>query len=245
VPIQGGSIGIAVSEPGWSRRHRLGLAASGLVGTLSLVLLGVGGGRASPIPRVVAIGPDGPLPSTLPVTASIGVPSWTNQDSVEHTVTFRNGRCSLTLPPNAQALCGDSFWRYVGRFPYVVSGVSAPEGLLVVDPAARDLTLRVSSRSVTKGSGVTVSGTLTYAVPIPPSQLGQPVTLMRRLIGSNRFVAFRTVRSHLRGNGQIYDWKVVLRPSKTASYRARDFVQPAGGMVWRNAQTPVVTVRVH
>lgn len=244
-PIRAGSTGTAVSDQGWNRGHARGLAARGLVGIFTFLFLEIAGVRASPVPRIVAIDTHGPSPSTLPVTASMGVPSWSNLDSVEHTVTFRNGRCVLTLAPNSQAFCSDSFWHYVGRYPYLVSGVSAPEGLLVVDPAPRDLTLRASAPSLAKGSKVTLSGTLTYAVPIPPADLGQPVTLMRRINGSKRFVAFRTVRPHLRRSGQIYDWKVVLRPSKTALYRARDFVQPAGGMVWRNAQTPAITVRVH
>ncbi len=199
---------------------------------------------ASPVPKTVAIGSGGPSPSALSLFAGLGVPNWHNLDGVQHTIAFLNGRCSLTIEPGSTAVCPASFWSYVGRYPYTVGGVTQPDGVLIVQPAPRKVTLRASRIVIRKGSGLTLSGTFSYAIPIAPPAVGQPVVLMRRLLGSERFLRFKTVRPRLPRSGSTYEWHVVIHPRKTATYRARDFLQPSTGTVWMNTESAAVTVRV-
>ncbi len=199
---------------------------------------------ASPVPTTISVRLEGPSPSEASIVAGLAVPSWHNADDVAHTVTFTNGRCSLSLEPNARAICGDAFWRFAGRYPYIVTGVRSPDAMLTVARAPRNLTLRTSRTALRRGSAVTLSGTLTFATAIAPPEFGQPVTLMRRVGEAKRFVRFMTLRPRLGQSGSTYEWRVELRPGRTTSYRARDFVQPRDGIVWRNAQTVAVTVRV-
>jgi hypothetical protein len=240
-----GSTGIAVSNLSRSPRSARLLAASGTAAVgVAVLLIAAGLTGASPVARTISIQADGASPPEASITATLTVPNWHNTDEVEHNVTFRNGRCSLELQPSGRGTCSDAFWRYVGRYPYTVSGVRTPDATLVVEPAQRALTLYASRTLLARGSTVALTGTLTFATPIAPPELGQPVALMHRILGAKRFVPLKTLRTHLRRSGSVYEWRATVRPRATTTYRARDFFQPRGGVVWRDVQSRAVTVRV-
>ena len=223
---------------------------SGAVLGLLLAVLGATPGEArdsSLAAATVTITASQLSPSDLRLTASLAGPSWVNADTVAHTVTFSNGLCTVTVEPAQRNGCSYAFWRFVGVYPYSVDGVEQGAGRLIVVPARRTVTIRASRSVITRGKEVVLAGKLFYETALPFVS-GQPVTVLGRVNGTKRFVKVAVARSTLPTSNNFrigtFNWRVVLGPKTTTTYRAVDFVQPPGGRVWQRAISATITVHV-
>jgi hypothetical protein len=212
----------------------------------ALLLTSTASSRPTLATATVEITSAGPSPTSLSLPATLVAPSWLNRDDVEHTVRFTNGRCSLVLAPGDRSACGTPFWRYVGSYDYVVSGVPEGSGQLVVRPLRRRVAISASRLLVTPGQRVEIRGILTYETLLP-GPTGQAVTIKRQVRRSGKYVTIakvRTVLSSQDGTIATYRWRMLLFPQVTARYRAVALTQPSQGQVWRNALTRSIEVRV-
>lgn len=222
--------------------------ASSLLGAVCAVGLGVVPASAkdsSLAAATIRVSAAGLSPAILRLTASVSAPSCENVDAAAHTVAFKNGLCTLTLAPTARQTCDVAFWRYVGTFPYTLDGSGA--GRLVITPATRRLTIATSRKTIRHGQEVVLSGTLFYETS-QPAYSGQLVTLTRQAKPSQKFTEVAAVRSTASSIATTrigtFKWQVVLCPRVSATYRAEDFVQPAGGKIWEPATSSPIAIRV-
>lgn len=231
----------------------LGLA----IAALAAAATAAGAEQIRPGGVTIAIRPGGPSPSSAQ-TRSPSLFGWVNEDSVAHTVTL-DERCTLTIQPGESASCriADAYKVFtVGTYRYRVSGTAEPEGEIVVTPNLRRVTLAASRTKVRAGEAVTLGGTVVaremdFGLYMGPD-LGHPVTLFRRVAGSERFRAVGQAASKqdaascsasLGGCVTTGRWSVTVRPSSTATYVARSS-DAAGHQIWHNAESRPVVVRV-
>ena len=102
-------------------RRRRSIARFALLGILSVVTLPASG-SALLTPALITLTATGPSPAALTIPA--GYPTaWVNQDSVTHTVTFADGRCSIQVPPaGGLTFCPNNFASGLGSYSYTVDG---------------------------------------------------------------------------------------------------------------------------
>ena len=204
----------------------------------------------------ITITADGVSPKSLVIRAASFrfFPVWTNLDAVAHTVTFDNGRCVITIAAGGRDWCegrAADFSTYAGTYRYRVSDLVDPTGDIVVVPHERRVTMVASRAAARSGETVVLRGSV-FATPVGPFGGVTPtpmVTLLRRLAGSQHFVAIREVRSkdcpqpfpNCDLNEAI--WSTTIRPRATTTYVAR-IVDPSDQSVWERADSRRVVVRV-
>lgn len=240
------------------KRAGASLATAAVASLLVVAPVGVGAAPRMLAGATVEITATQLSPPVLRFPATLNAPSWVNDDNTAHTVTFANGLCTFTLEPGHRDTCRPAdvwcdictgFWRYVGIYPYSVSGVAAGEGEIEVAPAPRILTITTSRTLARPRQAVVLSGTLTYE-EVPPPLSRQPITILRRVAGSRDFKRFRTIPPMgnalplVTGAAATFRWHLVIRPTETATYRAIDDVQPPGGTVWQAGTSTTVTIHV-
>jgi hypothetical protein len=186
-------------------------------------------------PAEVEITASGSLePTVLHLRATKAVPTWVNNDSVAHTVTFENGRCTVTVQPGARDGCSDPFWEFVGTYRYHVSGIEAA-GVMRVDPLRRTITIAPAKDGL-HGRLRAESG----------RRLGSPgVPRVVTIFARKRSGAFAKVgRATTAVTTKGIAWRFRVHPKRTTTYQARAWSQPPGGTVWTRATSRLVTIRV-
>jgi plastocyanin len=193
-------------------------------------------GEASLATVTVSLRADGPSPSVARLTAGLAAPSWVNEDSSPHTVSFLNGQCTFLLSPNARQTCTRAFWRYVGRYEYSVDGIDA---MLDVGAASRKVSLTVPSHLIRRGASLLLHGDLTYSsylsLPSP-----QPVVVMARPLGATAYHRIARITTRLQHEQPL--WQLRVHPRTTTTYLVEANAQPADGQIWQYAQSEPVTV---
>lgn len=188
----------------------------------------------------IEITPTGLTPAAARVGAYSVLPTWVNNDSVERTVSFLDGRCTMVIPPGGSAACRSASL-YAGTYRYHVSGTEA-NGEITVVPQRRSVAL-LSSRSIVRaGRRVVLSGRVEVAGIAVPPPYPQTITLLRRSSGSHRFEPFRRILC-LPRTCRGYAWRVSIRPTATATYVAR-LADPREKVIWEDAESARVDVRL-
>jgi len=145
----------------------------------------------------IRIDPEGLSPVVVQLPASHAIPFWVNYDSVPHTLTFEDSRCTITIPAGerAAAPCHNMLLE-AGAYRYRVSDTFEAQGAVVVLPNERRVTMVSSRATIRAGQAVTFSGTV-FAASVAPFGgfiLQQhAITIFRRGEGSRRFLPIRRV----------------------------------------------------
>jgi len=232
-------------------RRRWLIARVAFLGVLSLLAF-PGASSALRPTFVISLTPSGPSPAVLSVPAGLGSVWFRNTDTVAHTVVFENGSCSIQVAAGTGAQCpGElSFPEYVGAFGYTVDGTSQAQ--LVVEAVGRSVSLRARSHSISRGSQLTLHGSLHEANAnwSPPSAGSpQPIIVLAR---PDRFHAFHRIAvvrpklhpptSHASLGALL--WRLHVRPRAKTIYIAEANFQPKGGQVYTRAWSKPFRVRV-
>ena len=166
-------------------------------------------------------------------------PVWINQDTVTHTVTFANGKCSIQVAPGDIGQCINGFSSGVGNYPYTVDGTA--QASIVVAADWRTVTLQAHSHRIDRGSELTLRGKLAVGTGSPPVFQGprQPVIVLARPDRYHPFhrIAIVTAKPHRSQNPADAHsvWKLRVRPRAHTIYIAEANSQPAGGQYWQQA----------
>jgi hypothetical protein len=186
----------------------------------------------------IEIGPDGPTPAVAHLTAGLAAPSWINTTDAPRSIAFANGLCSMSVPAGSRVTCEHSFWRFVGEYRYTVDGI---QGTLMVDPAARRVTLRASVQRIRPRQSLMLSGSLSYAVYLG-LQAPQPLLVLARRAGSDHYV--RVAHVTPRSVDETLVWRLAVRPSLATTYLVEARWQPQQGAVWQIARSRPLRVGV-
>jgi plastocyanin len=229
------------------RRSRL-IAQLALLGILSVVAFPASGSAVLQ-PALVTLTATGPSPGTLTIPA--GYPAgWMNQDSVTHTVTFANGRCSIQVPPGSGwTFCPNGFASGLGDYPYTVDG--SIQASIDVVANGRTVTLAGKRHTIERGSLLKLHGRLAIAAPgSPPVFDGprMPVTVLARPDRHHAFHRIAVVTAkphHSREANHAYSvWHLLVRPGRNRIYIAEARSQPPGGQYWKQAWSRPFRVRL-
>jgi hypothetical protein len=108
----------------------------------------------------IRVGPEGLSPATVRLPPYSTIPSWANDDSVAHTLSFDKGRCEIVIPPGAAGSCPDfRFLLYAGTHRYQL-GATGQDGQVIVALLRRTVTMVSARLSVLAGRPVTLKGTV-------------------------------------------------------------------------------------
>jgi len=198
----------------------------------------------------IRIDPEGLSPVVVQLPASHAIPFWVNYDSVPHTLTFEDSRCTITIPAGerAAAPCHNMLLE-AGAYRYRVSDTFEAQGAVVVLPNERRVTMVSSRATIRAGQAVTFSGTV-FAASVAPFGgfiLQQhAITIFRRGEGSRRFLPIRRVLPMDRPSPCYCDpneklWSVTIRPIATATFIALIVDNQS---TWKEAESHRVVVRV-
>jgi hypothetical protein len=195
----------------------------------------------------IALTPTGPSPAVLTIPAFM-YPVWQNQDSVAHTVTFANGKCSVQIAPGAIGQCTNGFANGVGDYAYTVDGTV--QASIVVAAVGRSVSLGAKTHAIYRGSSVRLHGRLRVQTGSPPALEGprQSVTVLARPDRHHPFHRIRVVTAkphRSESPGDAYSvWQLHVRPGRNKIYIAEANSQPKGGQVWEPAHSRPFRVRV-
>jgi hypothetical protein len=218
------------------RRHR-SIVQLALVGLFALLVFPAAGSALVPT-YTISLTSSGPSPALLSTTANYGHLEFRNTDSVSHRVTFANGSCSADVAPNDAVQCGSLL--YVGHYPYTVDGTTQAE--VVVEPAARHVSLLASRHAVWRGSKITLHGRLMEGGLGGPPGAGSPqrIIVIARPYEGHPSCRIGTVMATLHPPtkraryGELL-WHLRIRPRFGMTYVAIASYQPKGGQVWVRA----------
>lgn len=163
---------------------------------------------------------------------------WINQDQVTHTVVFANGLCSLQLAPGQAGYCSNSFWAYVGQYPYAVDGTT--QASVVVTPSPRTVTLTARSHLIRRGAHLRLHGILDFGSVggNPPVQYSDmPVIVLARHDRHHAFQRIAMAAEPGRRKSSGFPWELWLHPKTTTIYIAEATNQPDFGQFWQNARS--------
>jgi hypothetical protein len=221
------------------------LAQVALLGILAVLALPSSGSALAA--AFIALTPTGPSPTVLTIPAFM-YPVWMNQDSVPHTVTFANGKCSVQVAPGAIGQCANGFSSGVGNYAYTVDGTA--QASIVVAAVGRTVSLGARAHAIDRGSVVRLHGRLRVETGSPPAVEGpaQPVTVLTRPDRHHPFHRIKVViakphRSTTTGDAYSV-WQLRVRPGASKIYIAEANSQPKGGQVWQDAWSKPFRVRV-
>jgi hypothetical protein len=196
--------------------------------------------------RQVEITTAGLAPRVLRFSARQAWPAWVNADSVDHTLVFDGGSCTVIVPAGGQASnCvgkGSGIdigpWLYAGTRTYRIRDTVTADGSIVIGSNERRVTLYAPRKTVRAGRALTLHGTVFAAAigPLPGLNYPQRIALFRRVHGSTHFVLARRVVADR-------SWTVTIRPRRTATYVARA-LDPADKTIWEPAYSRRIAVRV-
>jgi plastocyanin len=150
----------------------------------------------------VQITKDGFSPATASVQTGDAV-SWTNKDSVRHSVVFTGTPCTLVLDPNQSSSCS---FPTAGTFSYK-DPTGGHGGTVSVAPNSRSVTIAASRNVGIFGDAMTLSGT------ISSKQAGQHVTVKATPAAGPAF-SYDVVTG---ANGS---WSLQVQPRATTTYKA-------------------------
>jgi plastocyanin len=220
-----------------SRRTLLALV--GLLGTVA-VLAFPGAGSALLGTYTIELTSTGPSPSALAM--SVGVPlTFTNSDTVAHTVAFADSSCAGDVAPGGKLECSSYL---AGDYTYSVDG--SVDASVTVAAADRRVTLTVNRHGFRLGSIVRLHGILkaTTVTGGGPPLFGptMPVTVLAR---SDRFHPWHRVGSATAKplkrpilNRQPYSvWHLSIKFKAHTTYKVVANSQPKGGQYWENAES--------
>jgi hypothetical protein len=226
-------------------RRKWLLAQVALLGVLAMLAFPSSGSALAAL--FISLTPTGPSPATLTISGT-GYPVWINQDTVAHTVTFANGKCSVQVAPGEIGQCLNGFSNGLGNYPYTVDGTA--QASIVVAPDWRTVTLGAKSHTIDRESVLTLRGRLAVGTGSPPVFDGprQPVTVLARPDRYHPFhrIAVVTAKPHHSSNpGNAHSvWQLRVRPRAHMIYIAEANSQPAGGQYWQQAWSKSFRVRV-
>jgi len=227
-------------------RRNWRLAQVALFGVLAVLVFPSSGSALSAL--FISLTPTGPSPATLTISGR-DYPLWINQDTVTHTVTFANGKCSVQVAPGDIGQCSNGFSSGVGNYPYTVDGTA--QASIVVVPEWRTVTLGAKSHTIDRGSILTLRGRLAVGTGSPPVFQGprQPVTVLAR---PDRYHPFHRIavamakpgrRVHNPANAHSV-WQLRVQPRAHMIYIAEANSQPGAGQYWQQAWSKPFRVRV-
>jgi plastocyanin len=219
-----------------------------LVGILSVVAFPASG-SALLAPVVVTLTATGPSPAVLTLPAGDYV-AWTNQDTVPHTVTFANERCSVQVQPGpGWVACPSGFASGLGAYQYTVDGTT--QASIDVVALGRTVSLAARSHKIDRGATLTLHGKLAVAtLGSPPVFDGprMPVTVLVRPDRHHPFHRIAVVTAkphHSQDPNHTYSvWQLHVRPGANKIYIAEAKSQPPGGQYWQRAWSKPFRVRV-
>jgi hypothetical protein len=219
-----------------------------LVGILSALAL-PSSGSALLAPAIITLTATGPSPAVLQLPAG-WYAAWTNQDTVTHTVTFANGRCSVQVPPGpGWVTCPHGFANGLGAYDYTIDGTT--QASIDVVAMGRTVTLGANSHRIDRGATLGLHGRLAIAsLGSPPVFDGprMPVTVLARPDRHHPFhrIAVVAAKPHHSANpGHVYSvWRLQVHPGANKIYIAEANSQPKGGQYWQRAWSKPFRVRV-
>jgi plastocyanin len=150
----------------------------------------------------VQITADGFSPSNVSVQTGDAV-SWTNKDSVRHSVVFTGTPCTLVLDPNQSSSCS---FPTAGTFSYT-DPTGGHSGTVSVATNSRAVTIAGSRNVGIFGDAMTLSGTISSKQP------GQHVTVAATPATGPAFTY--DVVTGANGN-----WSLQVQPRSTTTYKA-------------------------
>jgi hypothetical protein len=220
-----------------------------LVGVLALLAFPGESSALRPV-FVISLTPAGPSPAILRVAAGLGPVSFSNPDTVSHTVVFANGLCSIQVAPDSRGQCTSGFMSYVGDYPYAVDGTS--QAHVVIEAVGRSVSLGARSHSISRGSQLRLHGRLQEENSdwSPPSAGSpQPIIVLARPDRHHAFHRIAVVRATLHPRtkaapfGELL-WQLRVRPRTRMIYIAEANSQPTGGQVWQRTWSKSFRVRL-
>jgi hypothetical protein len=227
------------------RRPR-SIAVGALLGVLAILALPASG-SALLMPIPIFLTANGPSPAVATIPAGLW-PTWVNQDTVTHTVTFANG-CSIQVAPGDSKRCPNGF--SVGQYPYTVDGTA--QASIVVTPMGRTVTLEARRHAIARGSELLLRGKLAIAQLSPPTCEGprMPVIVLARPDRYHLFhriagVTAKPVRQRRVCNPAKSHsaWHLRIRPRARTIYIVEADSQPASGQYWQRAWSKPFRIHV-
>jgi len=176
----------------------------------------------------IRIDPEGLSPVLVQLKASSVIPYRVNYDSVPHTLTFEDSRCTVTIPAGGRSY-SPCLLLEAGTYRYRVSDTLEAAGEVVVSPNERRVTMVSSQATVRGGQAVAFSGTV-FASSVAPFAGFIPqqhaITIFRRSEKSRRFRPIGRVLPKDRPSPCYCEpnekpWSVTIRPAATATYIAK------------------------
>lgn len=219
-------------------RRRWLIVQVALLGTLGALAF-PGEGSALVGNSYVNLTSTGPSPSTLTIFVVHGVVTFTNTDTVTHTIAFANSSCSGDVAPAASLQC--DIPNAIGDYGYTVDGTT--QATVTVAPEPRAVTLRAKHHGFRLGSKVRLHGILTAdEVGAPPSLFGprMPVSVFARPDANHPFhlVAVVHARPFAKPRYPAHSvWVLWVRPHAHTTYMVQANSQPKGGQFWENARS--------
>jgi hypothetical protein len=203
---------------------------------------------------LVSLTATGPSPSTVKMHAATDL-DFVNNDSVNHTVVFANGLCSITVTPGESegggfgAYCEDNFTRYAGSYAYTVDGTFP--GMAVTTPLRRVVTLIARTHDIRGGTRLRLGGRVNFSCPGPCFANGgtdyTSVTVLARDGSKHPFRPIATVSPRCRPGVRCSlsgRWKLTVQPAGTTTYIAKVTGQLPQGRIWTDAKSRPFTVRI-
>ena len=140
------------------------------------------------------------------VTVDVGdTVTWTNADTTRHQVVATSGAFSSPVLQPGQSY--SYTFRTAGRYTYRDAFAKNRRGTVTVNDT---VTLRSSSRAVTYGSSVTLSGVVSN------QRAGETVVIHSQACGGATLTRLATVTTTTGGA-----WRYVVKPSANTTYQAR------------------------
>jgi plastocyanin len=222
-------------------RRKWLLSQIALLGVLAALALPSSSSALSAV--FISLTPTGPSPATLTIPAGL-YPVWINQDTVAHTVTFANGKCSVQVAPGEVGQCINGFSSGVGNYPYTVDGTA--QASIVVAADWRSVTLGARSHRITRGSKLMLRGKLAVQTMSPPIFEGprQPVIVFARPDRHHPFHRIAVVTARPQPSNQLPAhsvWHLRVRARHSAIYIVEANSQPGQ---WQQAWSKPFRVRV-
>jgi hypothetical protein len=160
----------------------------------------------------------GPSP-VVQAVSTLTYPFWINTDTVAHTVSFANGRCTVQVAPGAESSC--PFSTGPGTYPYTVDGTA--QGSVVVQLSGRTVTLDARSHKIAGGAPLTLRGRLRSFVPLPSPGPASPLIVLARPDRMHPFHRIAIVRpriSYPKNSFGVLRWHLRVHPRTRIIYIA-------------------------
>jgi plastocyanin len=208
-----------------SPSRRLGLAALLFAGVGALL----GGGYALAAAFTITLGATGPSPGVQTAAWGDSI-TWTNGDTVAHSVESSRGAFTSESIPPGGAYTHTYTTRGVGNYSYRQIGPKKSYSGTIVITLSGTVSLKASKATVTYGQPVVLSGSSTV--------LGFPVTVAQRPVGGGSWVDLGSFPV-----GSDGAFSTTITPKAGARYRAT----AAAGQLMSGqvpvAVAPVVTLK--